>query len=216
MAAGLVHRVREADGDPQGALFLMHGRGVDENDLFGLLDELDPERRLLGVTPGGPLTNQPPGGRHWYAVERVGHPEPRTFLAGATVLAAFCDETLAERGLDRSRTVFGGFSQGAVMAYAVGLAAGVPDPAGVIAMSGFMADDPAWALDLEGHASVPIWISHGSADPIISLSFAEAARARLEEAGVTVSYRESPVGHGIDPRLLGGLRTWLSEALAPD
>ena len=58
----------------EGALVLNHGRGADENDLFGLLDELDPERRLLGVTTGAPLTDVPPGGRHWYLVPRVGYP----------------------------------------------------------------------------------------------------------------------------------------------
>ena len=46
----LAQRLRPADGDPEGALVLFHGRATDENDLFPLLDELDPERRLLGVT----------------------------------------------------------------------------------------------------------------------------------------------------------------------
>ena len=55
-----------AAGEPEGALVLFHGRGADENDLFPLLDALDPERRLLGVTPRGPLS-LPPGGAHWYA-----------------------------------------------------------------------------------------------------------------------------------------------------
>ena len=71
---------------PTGALILNHGRGADENDLYGLLDELDPERRLLGVTTGAPLTNVPPGGRHWYLVPRVGYPDPgnvRRQLRGA-------------------------------------------------------------------------------------------------------------------------------------
>jgi phospholipase/carboxylesterase len=48
----LVHRVREPAGEPEGALVLLHGRGVDEGDLYPLLDELDPERRLVGLTPG--------------------------------------------------------------------------------------------------------------------------------------------------------------------
>ena len=50
----LVHLLREPEGEPQGALVLNHGRGSDERDLYGLLDELDPERRLLGVTTGAP------------------------------------------------------------------------------------------------------------------------------------------------------------------
>ncbi len=73
----LVHLIRETEGKPEGALILNHGRGTDEHDLYGLLDELDPERRLLGVTPGAPLTDVPPGGRHWYVVPRVGYPDPR-------------------------------------------------------------------------------------------------------------------------------------------
>jgi hypothetical protein len=42
------------------------------------IDELDPERRLVGVTPRGPLS-LPPGGAHWYAPRSVGYPDPRTF-----------------------------------------------------------------------------------------------------------------------------------------
>ena len=45
---GVDLRLREPCGEPEGALILNHGRGADENDLHGLLDELDPERRLLG------------------------------------------------------------------------------------------------------------------------------------------------------------------------
>ena len=51
-----------------------------EHDLFPLLDVLDPERRLLGVTPRGPLS-LPPGGAHWYAVQEIGYPDPGTFLS---------------------------------------------------------------------------------------------------------------------------------------
>ena len=58
----MVHLIREAEQGPDGALILNHGRGTDEHDLFGLLDALDPDRRLLGITPGAPLTDLPPGG----------------------------------------------------------------------------------------------------------------------------------------------------------
>jgi predicted esterase len=48
--AELVHRIRPAAGEPEGALVLLHGRGTSADDLFPLLDALDPERRRLGVT----------------------------------------------------------------------------------------------------------------------------------------------------------------------
>ena len=89
--ASLVHRVREPAGEAEGALILLHGRGTDETDLYPLLDELDPERRLVGITPGGPLTDQPPGGRHWYIVERVGQPDEETFNAATDGLAEAID-----------------------------------------------------------------------------------------------------------------------------
>ena len=75
----LTARRREAEGEPEGALVLIHGRGADENDLFPVLDYLDPERRFLGVTPRGPLS-LPPGGAHWYMVREIGYPDRETFL----------------------------------------------------------------------------------------------------------------------------------------
>ena len=67
-----------ARAEPEGALVLLHGRGTDEHDLFPLIDLLDPEARLVGVTPRGPLS-LPPGGAHWYVVREVGYPDPDTF-----------------------------------------------------------------------------------------------------------------------------------------
>ena len=54
MIDSLQYRLRPAAGDPEGALVLLHGRGADENDLFPLLDLLDPERRLVGATAPRP------------------------------------------------------------------------------------------------------------------------------------------------------------------
>ena len=73
--APLAARWREPDGEPAGALVLLHGRGADEHDLYPLLDLLDPERKLIGVTPGGPH-HLAPGGRHWYALGGIPTPDP--------------------------------------------------------------------------------------------------------------------------------------------
>src|SRR5581483_9907646 len=118
---------RPAAGDPAGALVLLHGRGADEHDLFPLLDLLDPERRLLGITPRGPLT-LPPGGAHWYRLGGIPTPDPATFHPTFERAAAFLDAL----PLPLERVVLGGFSQGAVMSYALGLAAGRPRPAAIV------------------------------------------------------------------------------------
>jgi phospholipase/carboxylesterase len=195
----LVHRIREAEGDPQGALVLNHGRGADENDLFSLLDELDPERRLVGVTTGAPLTNVPPGGRHWYLVPRVGYPDLETFAASYDALTGFLDGFLAERGLGWDRTVIGGFSMGSVMSYAVSLGEGRPTPAGLIVWSGFVPTVEGWSPELESRSGLPVVIHHGANDPIISVDFARKAREFLQSGGIEPEYLETDAGHWLPP-----------------
>lgn len=215
MAGGiddLAHLARPASGEPEGALVLLHGRGADERDLVPLLDALDPERRLAGVTPGGPLL-LPPGGRHWYAVRRVGFPDPDTFRPTFATLRGWVDALPAALGVPLARTVIGGFSQGAVMSYAVSLGAGRPSPAGVMALSGFLPEVQGFELDLAGHREVPVAVAHGTLDPVIGVEFGRDARDRLTAAGLDVAYRESPVPHTIDPAALGELREFVTGAV---
>src|SRR3954451_2161027 len=107
----LEQRLRPAAAEPHGALVLFHGRGTSEHDLFPLLDELDPERRLVGATPRAPLS-LPPGGAHWYAVRQIGYHVPETFQATYPLAAVWLDDLLTEHGVAPVRTVVGGVSQG--------------------------------------------------------------------------------------------------------
>ena len=100
-------RVRPAAGEPEGALVLFHGRGTDENDLQPLLDALDPERRLLGVTPRGPLL-LPPGGHHWYVIRELGFPDPETFLGSYERASAWLDAPRCSAGANRDRRLLPG------------------------------------------------------------------------------------------------------------
>lgn len=209
----LVHLMRPADGEPEGALVLLHGRGVDERDLLPLLDALDPERRLAGITPGAPL-RVAPGGRHWYVVRRVGQPDPATFGPTFERLCDWFDSLPEALGVPVARTVVGGFSQGTVMSYALALGAGRPSPAGLVALSGFLPTVPGLELDLAGHRELPVAIAHGTLDPVIGVEFGRDARDRLVAAGLDVSYRESPVPHTIDPAAIGGLREFVAGAIA--
>src|SRR4051794_25654428 len=216
----LAARVRPAAGEPEGALVLFHGRGADEHDLFPLLDALDPERRLQGYTPRGPLA-LPPGGAHWYVVPRVGFPDPESFQVGYTAAAEFLDAL----PFPAERTVIGGVSQGAGVSYALGPGEGRPRAGALLAPRGVVPPPRGgggeWAGRLAGGGgrrrralslgggvlpppggggapapeppSPPIAIVHGQFDPVISVEFAREARAKLEAAGAEPFYRELPI-----------------------
>ena len=199
------HLERPAEGEPAGLLVLFHGRGSDERDLFPLLDVLDPERRLLGVTPRGPLS-LPPGGAHWYAFQQVGYPDPSTFLETYSAVSEWLD------GFDYEHVVLGGFSQGAVMTYSLGLGRERPRPAALVALSGFIPTVEGFELDLEPPLP-PVAIGHGTYDPVISVEWSRQAKHLLEDAGAHVLFREYPLQHSIDPAFLGELAPWIASAL---
>ena len=205
MAEDLTVRVREAAGEPEGALVLFHGRGADEHDLVPLLDVLDPERRFVGLTPRGPLS-LPPGGAHWYAVREIGYPDPSTFLPTYALVGEWLDGL----GFPPERTILGGFSQGAVMSYAMSLGRGRPRPASVLALSGFVPTVEGFELDLE--PPLPRYaIGHGTLDPVIRVEWGRRARTLLEEAGAELRYAEYPLPHAIHPGFLLQVRDWLTE-----
>ena len=199
---------RPAEGEPAGTLVLIHGRGADEHDLYPLLDALDPERRLRGLTPGGPLA-LPPGGRHWYRLGGIPTPDPETFWPSFEALSGFLD------GLD-GPLVLGGFSQGAVMSYALGLGrTPAKRPAALLPLSGFIPSVEGLELDLSGLDGFPVAIAHGTLDPVISVEYSRAARDALASAAADVAYSESPVGHTIDPQFIPALRAVVAAAVTP-
>jgi phospholipase/carboxylesterase len=218
----LIVRERPARGEPDGLLVLHHGRGSDENDLLTLAGVLDPQQRLHVVSPRAPLlaTGTPAGeredtGYHWYLVPRVGTPDPDTFALGYAALAQLHDELWQRTGIGPERTVLGGFSQGAVMSYALGLGRDRPRPAGLLAFSGFIPTVAGWEPDLRSRRGLPVLIAHGTRDAVIEIGFGRAAREALTEAGLAVEYHESAAGHHIDPREMPAAADWLGRTLPP-
>jgi len=208
-------RERPAAGEPEGLLVLHHGRGADEHDLLGLADVLDPERRLHVVTPGGPLTVPGWPGKHWYLVPRVGFPDPDTFFAAHRALAEFHDGLWERTGLTPAQTVFGGFSMGSVMSYALGLDPSRPAPAGILAFSGFIPTVDGWSPDVAGRAAAGTraFVAHGRQDQVMDIAFARQAHALLEASGLPVEYHESDAGHHIDPAHVPAAVDWLAQTL---
>jgi phospholipase/carboxylesterase len=140
-------------------------------------------------------------------VPRVGYPDRETFAQGYAALTEWFD------GLpfDPTRIVLGGFSQGAVMSYALGLGLGRPRPRALFALSGFIPTVDGWEAEL-APPFPPIVVAHGTYDPVIPVDFGRAARTALEAAGAQVLYLESPIEHSIDPQVIPRLRALVSAA----
>ena len=108
--------------------------------------------------------------------------------------------------------MLGGFSQGSMMSYALGLGADRPRPAGIVALSGFFPEVEGHEVDLE-RTLPPIAIGHGVYDPVIGVEWGRGAKELLERAGADVLYREYPLSHAVDPSFLAELRPWLRQAI---
>lgn len=206
---------RPPDGPATGALFLHHGRGTWEGDLIGLADEFDPQRRLHVIAPRAPLTLEDAPGFHWYSVPRVGYPDPVTFAASLAALSEFHDDQLERIAVAHERAVLGGFSMGAVMSYALAFSAGRPQPAGVLALSGFIPvlEDESWLPAFDGRADTAVLIAHGTSDMVIDFGFAEIARRKLESGGLAPEFFEFEGGHEIPHEEIAPVRDWLVRTL---
>jgi phospholipase/carboxylesterase len=128
------------------------------------------------------------------------------------LLTRWFDALPAQTGVPTERTIVGGFSQGGVMSYALGLAKERPAPAGIMALSSFMPTVEGLELDLE-RPGYPMAIAHGTLDQIIPVEFGRQARDRLVEGGADVLYRESPVPHTLDPRELPAFTDWVRSTI---
>jgi phospholipase/carboxylesterase len=204
----LTEELRTPAGEPAGAIVLLHGRGTSEQDVVPLIDVLDPRGRLVGACPRGPL-ELPPTGHQWYAPQAGGLADAETFLATFQRLQAWLEGLAARTGVPIERTVLGGFSQGAVMAWALGLGPGRPRPAGILAMSGALPSVPGFVLQLEDLGGLPVAITHGTQDPLVDVERGRDTRDRAVAAGADVVYRESDVPHTVDPRVVPDLVGWV-------
>jgi phospholipase/carboxylesterase len=146
-------------------------------------------------------------------VREIGYPDPNTFLPTYAAVSDWLDELAEETGLGPERTVLGGFSQGAVMTYALGLGRGRPRPAALVGLSGFIPTVEGFELDLSGLLP-PVAVAHGTYDPVIGVEWGRRAKQRLEDAGAEVLYREYPLPHAVDPGFLTELAPWVQSALA--
>ena len=127
-------------------------------------------------------------------------------------MSGWLDDLVEEHAIPWKRVALGGFSQGAVMTYALGLGRSRPKPAVLLSCSGFVPTVEGFELDLE--PPLPrVAIGHGTFDDVIGVEWGRQARALLEEAGADVLYREYPLPHAVDPGFLQELAPWISASL---
>src|SRR4029077_14265871 len=124
------------------------------------------------------------------------------------------EDFLAEQSLGYDRLVLGGFSQGGVMSYALGLGKGRPRPAALTVFSSFIPRVDGFGFDLSPPLP-PVAIGHGTLDPVIGVEWGRQAREVLEAAGAEVLYRETPMGHQIDPSFVGEVAEWRRGIIPP-
>jgi phospholipase/carboxylesterase len=205
---GLIYQLHQpADSPPAAgypAIVAIHGRGSHAGDLIELAPYFGAD--WLTVTPQAP--NELGFGYHWYEVLRVGDPEPRGFAYSIDLLQQFIARLPSAYPVDPQRIFLMGFSQGAVMSFALGLTQ--PQRyAGIVAMSGYIANETKHNADRAALANLPILITHGTRDTVIPITFGREAQTWLNETPAQVEYHEYPMGHQVSDASLNDVVRWL-------
>lgn len=202
----------EGGPDADRLFLLVHGLGADENDLAELVSYLDPERRFVVVLPRAPTPYGP--GWQWYEFSEMA-PDTASFMASLDALDDLVDAACEERGFRREEAVVGGFSQGASLALALGLrASSRPRPAGVLCMSGFLADVSGLEFDWDAEDLPPVLLQHGTHDPLVAVQRGRAAAQTLAQHGVPTVYGEFPMGHQVALESIEQAASWLKAVAA--
>jgi phospholipase/carboxylesterase len=209
-------RLQPASGGPARQLVVfLHGYGADGNDLIGLGREW--ARALPHAAFVSPHAPQPcgmaPTGRQWFNLTFRDPAEMTRGVAQAgPVLDAFLDAELKRHNLPSSALGLVGFSQGTMVALAVGLQRR-PAPAAIVGYSGALAGVE--ALDKRAGAGPAILLVHGDMDEVIPVDAMLIAREQLARAGLPVEWHMAQgLGHGIDATGLKLGSAFLKQALA--
>lgn len=194
----------EGRGEPMRLLFLMHGWDANEYHLAAYGPLMDPAARYLVVAPRGPVEVSA-NGVGWYPFD-----DNEVLSQRLDELDALLDRLCDQHGFPRAETVVGGFSQGALLAVALGIRKNARPPlAGVISLCGFLPPLEVVEADWERAAKTRFLVQRGTADPYIDAERARDLVRTLEEHGATVSAEEYPMGHDNTLESLAGVRDWL-------
>lgn len=212
----------ESAGEVTAAVIWLHGLGADGHDFEPIVAELDlpPNHGIRFVFPHAPVRpitiNRGMAMRGWYDVAA----NDLTRLedeAGIRDSGRILSEHLAAqraRGIDNRRIVLAGFSQGGAIALFAGLRHHEP-LGGIMALSTYLPLPTTLAAEANpANANVPIFMAHGSFDPIIPARQGEASARLLEASGYKVEWRTYPMPHSVCEEEVADISRWLRQRLA--
>ena len=217
MTAPLVHLVRQPhakEGRPP-VLFLLHGVGSQEGDLFSLAEEFGPE--FLVVSVRAPLTLRP-GSYAWFPVQFTTE-GPVADAAQAErslgILEEFVPWAVDHYGADPEQVAVVGFSQGSIMASGLALRNPHRYRAAVMMSGRTLPEFAALAAPPAARRDQRWLVVHGTEDNVLPVAHARATRQTLAQLGIEADYREFPMGHTITDASLDLVTQWLISALCP-
>ena len=202
----LLDHIELATGaDPQGTIIWMHGLGADGWDFVPIVKELPipPKPALRFIFPHAverPVTiNNGYVMRAWYdiAMNDISRLPDERGIRESQIAVERLIARERDRGVDSSRIVLAGFSQGGAIALQVGLRH-ANRLAGVIALSTYLTlEDSLEAEASSANKATPIFMGHGTQDPVVPLQLAEVSRAALENRGYQVEWHTWPMPHAV-------------------
>jgi phospholipase/carboxylesterase len=213
----------ESAPQPTAAVIWLHGLGADGHDFASLVPELDlsgcpPIRFIFPHAPSMPVTVN--GGYvmpAWYDIlgpNLISQQDAAGIQASERAIVALIAHEVA-RGIPAEHIVLAGFSQGCAMALHTGLR--LPHRlAGIMALSGYL--PLADRLAAERHAAnarTPVFMAHGTQDPVVVLARGEASRDALATLGQPVQWHSYPMPHSLHPREIADISAFLAQVLGP-
>ena len=213
---------RETAADPRWAVIWLHGLGADGNDFVPLVPELvrgdwPAIRFVFPHAPVRPVTiNNGMAMRAWYDIRELDLAN-RADEQGVAESVAQVEALIAReagRGIPASRIVLAGFSQGGAVTLAAGLRRREP-LAGLVALSTYVpAAQGAQAALVEGAARQPVFMAHGSHDPVVPYAAGKQSAGLLRQLGFEVDWHEYPMQHGLCAEEVRDLGDWFTARLA--
>jgi len=211
----------ESAPNPRAAVIWLHGLGADGNDFAAIVPELDlracpPIRFVFPHAPAIPVTlNAGYTMPAWYDIlgtNLVDRQDAAGIQKSERAIIALIEHEVA-RGIPYRNIVLAGFSQGCAMALHTGLR--LPHTlAGIMALSGYLPLADRFATErMAANARTPIFMAHGTQDPVVVLQRGEDSRDALAAMGHPVQWHSYPMQHSVHPRELADISAFLAQVL---